>query len=131
MTTETTVPAKTQSQTQQEQTRSEDVYVMPPVDIYEDDQGLILLADLPGVDPSALEVKLDNDRLTIQARAMHLASGEPIHREYTLTGFYREFQIMEEIDADNISAVLKNGVLVLKLPRAPRMQPRKVEVRSA
>jgi HSP20 family molecular chaperone IbpA len=132
MAAETTVPAPIQSDgAGREQTREEQRYVPPPVDIFEDEQGLVMLADLPGVEPGDLEVRLDRDHLTIQARANHLASGQPVYREFALTGFFREFEIMEDIDPDRISAELKNGVMTLRMPRAEHAQPRRIEVRAS
>jgi HSP20 family protein len=120
-----------QETTGQEQTRSEETYIVPPVDIYEDGQGLVVLADLPGVDKDALEVRVDKDTLTIQARAHHLVPGNPIYREYELTGFYRRFKLSDAVDTQRIVAELKNGVLRLQLPRAEVAQPRRIEVRAS
>jgi HSP20 family molecular chaperone IbpA len=68
--------------------------------------------------------------LTIQARAEHLVRSRPVQREYELIGFYRQFQLPEEIDSARISAEMKNGVLTVLLPRMERSQPRRIEVRS-
>ncbi len=122
-------PAPTAAPTR-EPTRAEETFVPPPVDIYEDDQGLVVLVDLPGVEPSGLDVRVDRGSLTIQGRAGHLASGDPVYREYQLTGFFRQFQLPEEVDTGRIAAELRNGVLTLRLPRAERAQPRRIEVRT-
>lgn len=131
----TQMPASDQEggheETQQEHTRSEETYLVPAVDIYEDDQGLVVLADLPGVQKDALEVRVEQDTLTIQGRAEHLARGNPIYREYELTGFYRRFRLSEAVDTNRIVAELKNGVLRLQLPKAERSQPRRIEVRAS
>jgi HSP20 family molecular chaperone IbpA len=125
---ETTVPSP-ETQPGQEPTRDVERYVAPPVDIYEDEQGLVVLADLPGVDPAGLDVRVDRGILTIQARAGHQAQGHPIHREYELRGFYRQFQLSEEIDSQRIAAELKHGVLTLRLPRIERAQPQRIQVK--
>jgi HSP20 family molecular chaperone IbpA len=126
----TPVPAG-QAAPAREPTRAEETSVPPPVDIYEDDQGLVVLADLPGVEPSGLDVRVDRGVLTIQGRAAHLAAGNPISREYQLTGFFRQFQLPDEVDPGRISAELKHGVLTLRLPRTERAQPRRIEVRAS
>jgi len=134
MVAETTVPTPSQAQQNQsptQQTRAEETYVLPAVDIYEDDRGLVLLADLPGVDPANLDVRLDKGKLAIQARASHVTDKQAIYSEFHLTGFFREFQIMEEIDSNNVTAEMHNGVLTLRLPRAPEAQPRRIEVRPS
>ncbi len=114
-----------------EPTRSEERFVPPPVDICEDEQGLIVVADLPGVEPNALDVRVERRVVTIQARARHFATGQPLQREFELTGFHRQFQLPEEVDIARIGAELSNGVLTLRLPRAEATQPRRVEVRTA
>lgn len=129
---ERTVPAPTGSAAAtRELTRAEERYVAPPVDIFEDEQGLVVVADLPGVEPSALDVRVDRGVLTIQGRAAHLAPADPVYREYELSGFFRQFQLPEEVDAARISAELAHGVLTLRLPRAERAQPRRIEVRAS
>jgi HSP20 family protein len=132
-TAERTVPVprgQGQAAPTREPTRSEERYVPPAVDIYEDDQGLVLLADMPGVDPGALDVRVERGVLTVQARASHQTPGEPISREYELTGFFRQFQLPEEVDTEQISADMKHGVLTLRLPRAQRAQPRRIQIQA-
>ena len=107
------------------------MFAPPPVDIYEDDQGLVVVADLPGVEPGALDVRVEQGVLTLQGRTQALAAGTPLHREYELTGFFRQFQLPEEIDAGRIEAALTQGVLTLRLPRAAPAPPRRIAVRSA
>jgi HSP20 family molecular chaperone IbpA len=110
---------------EQESTRAEEVFVAPPVDIYEDDEGLVVLADLPGIASEALEVRVD------QRLPRATPSGSPLHREYELTGFFRQFQLPEEVDPARIQAELKQGVLTLRLPRAAAAEPRRIEVRTS
>lgn len=114
-----------------EPTRAEEVYVAPPVDIYEDDQGLVVVADLPGVSPDGLDVRVEQRVLTLLGRPRAAAGGTPLSREYELAGFFRQFQLPEEIDTGRIEADLKQGVLTLRLPRAPAAQPRRIEVRAS
>jgi len=113
-----------------EPTHSEEEYTPSAVDIYEDDQGLVVLADLPGMEPEALDVRVDNRVLTIRGRTQHLATDTPVYREYELTGFFRQFQLPEEIDQAGIEADLKQGLLTLRLPRAAPAPSRRIEVRT-
>jgi HSP20 family protein len=136
-TAEQTVPTPTTSEssptrepTRREPTRAEEMYVPPPVDIYEDEQGLVVVADLPGAQPDALDVRVEQGILTLQARATHVAPAEPVYREYELVGFFRQFQLPEEVDVARITADFKNGVLTLRLPRAERAQPRRIQVQA-
>ena len=128
---EGTVPTAGGAGQGQEPTRAQERYVPLPVDIYEDEQGLVVVADVPGVDPDAIDARVERGVLTIQARATHLATGAPIYREYELTGFFRQFQLPEEVDVARITADVKNGVLTLRLPRAERAQPRRIQVQSS
>jgi HSP20 family protein len=113
-----------------EPTRAEEVFGAPPVDIFEDEDGLVVLADLPGVASEGLDVRVEQRILTITAHAQPAPSGTALHREFELTNFFRQFQLPEEVDTARIQAELKQGVLTLRLPRAPKEQPRRVEVRA-
>jgi len=114
-----------------ELTHSEESFISPAVDIYEDELGLHVTADLPGVEPGTTDIRVDRGVLTIQARAQHENIGQPVHQEYTLTGFFRQFQLPEEVDTNRIAAELTHGVLRLHLPRVERAQPLRIEVRSS
>src|SRR6476646_10546688 len=99
-----------------EETRSQEKYITPPVDIFENSDGLVVKADLPGVAKEALEVRVDNNLLTIRGKAAHTAPGQPVYREYTLVNFFRQFELNDKVDQNKISAELKHGVLTLSLP---------------
>jgi HSP20 family molecular chaperone IbpA len=113
-----------------EETRSQEKYITPPVDIFENSDGLVVKADLPGVAKEALEVRVDNNLLTIRGKAAHTAPGQPVYREYTLANFFRQFELNDKVDQSKISAELKHGVLTLSLPKAEEAKPRKIEVRA-
>ncbi len=112
-----------------EATRAGDRYVAPAVDIYETAEELVLLADLPGVGKDDLEVRVEDDVLTIRATPHHVAPGEVVWREFELPNFFRQFELSEVIDQEKISADLKHGVLTLHLPKAEKARPRKIEVK--
>jgi HSP20 family molecular chaperone IbpA len=132
MAEKTVATASTQPMmTGRESTRAQERYVLPPVDIYETPEGLVLMADLPGVAKEDLEVRVDNNILTFQGKSSHAAPGELIYREYELANFYRQFELSEEVDQGKIAAELKHGVLTLRLPRAEKAKPRHIEVRVA
>ena len=113
-----------------EETRSQEQYITPPVDIYETAEGLVVTADLPGVAKEALDVRVENHLLTIRGKTAHIASSEPVYREYGLVNFFRQFELNERVDTSKISAELKHGVLTLTLPKAEEAKPRKIEVRT-
>ena len=114
-----------------EETRSPEQYVTPPVDIYETQEGLVVKADLPGVARDSMDLRVENNLLTIRAKAAHVAPGEPIYREYGLVNFFRQFELNERVDQSKISAELNHGVLTLNLPKAEEAKPRKIDVKVA
>ena len=79
---EKTVPARAQDKAplSSEETRSQERYITPPVDIYETADGLVVKADLPGVDKEGLDVRVEHNLLTIRGKAAHTAPGDPIYR---------------------------------------------------
>jgi HSP20 family molecular chaperone IbpA len=98
--------------------------VMPLVDIFENETELLLVADLPGVEPDGLNVQLDPPELKIEGRAMRSE-----HEEQP-TYYVRKFQVSESIDPEAISAELNQGVLQVHLPKNSAQRPRRVEVRA-
>jgi len=112
-----------------EHTRHHERYVAPPVDIYETRDGLVVLADLPGVAKEALEVRVDNNVLTIRGQVHHAVPSDVTYREYELVNFFRQFELHEKVDQQRITADLKCGVLTLNLPKAEEAKPRQIEVR--
>jgi HSP20 family protein len=111
-----------------EGTRTHERYVAPPVDIYELPEGLVVMADMPGVDKDSLDIRVDHNILTIRGQASHVLSGEPIYREYELVHYFRQFELSDKVDQNKITADLKQGVLTLSLPKAEAVKPRKIAV---
>ena len=129
MAEKTVATAEVQQPTTPESTRHQERYVAPPVDIYETPDGLVVLADLPGVAQEALDVRVDNNVLTLRGQARHAVPGEVTYREYELVNFFRQFELNEQVDQQRITADLKCGVLTLHLPKAEAAKPRQIEVR--
>lgn len=104
----------------------------PDVDIFETDQALTLLADMPGVTSDALTIDLRDDTLTITGEtfAERNAGEAQLMAEYETGTYYRQFSLSEIIDQQKIDAQLKNGVLRLTLPKVEKAAPRKITVRS-
>jgi len=111
-----------------EGTRNQERYITPPVDIYETPDGLVVMADLPGVTRENLDVRVDNNVLTIRGMSRPTAPSDPVYREYELINFFRQFELGEKIDQGKISAELKHGVLLLHLPKAAEAKARQIEV---
>src|SRR5262245_7167535 len=115
---------------QPEQAPAARVLFTPPIDIYETEEGLVLVADLPGVALGSLDLQVQNNKLTLLGRVPSAAPAEAqlLHKEYEEGDFVRSFILSEDVDHERISAWLNNGVLEVVLPRAARAQPRKIQV---
>ncbi|MDF1552067.1 MAG: Hsp20/alpha crystallin family protein [Deferrisomatales bacterium] len=111
-----------------ELTRQQERYASPPVDIYEKQDALTVLADLPGVAAAGLSVHVEQGVLTIEGKVDAGASGDLLLQEFDLTSFYRQFRIAETIDTEKISAALHHGVLHLTLPKVEKAKPRQIPV---
>ena len=111
-----------------EGTRTHERYATPPVDIYEMPEGLVVIADVPGVTPDQFEVCVDNHILTIWGQAAHGLPEEPTYREYELVNYFRQFDLSAKVDESQIAADLKHGVLTLTLSKVAEAQPRKIAV---
>ena len=109
------------------------LYFQPAVDIVETPDELLVLADMPGVTPEGLDIRLEGDVLTIggQPTAAEYEGLKPLHVEYSVGGFHRRFTLGETIDRERIKAELRNGVLRLHLPKAERAKARRIEVCAA
>jgi HSP20 family molecular chaperone IbpA len=113
------------------QTRNEpEAALRPPVDIYEDARGIILKADLPGVSRDRLNIQVDKDTLAIEAQASIDVpeNMEALYADLRATHFRRSFTLSHELEAEQISAQMKDGVLTLRIPKRAELQPRKIEV---
>jgi HSP20 family protein len=99
--------------------------VAPPVDIFENKDELLILADLPGVSRENLTVNFEKGRLSIEGRLQGFAADEEPF------DYRRSFVVPQGIDADKIAANLQNGVLRLSLPKPAAAKPRQIEIKSA
>ena len=102
----------------------------PPVDIYEDAQGITLKADLPGVSRDRLNIQVHKDTLEIEAQAsIDMPEGmEAVYADVHSTRFSRSFTLSRELETEKINAEMKDGVLTLQIPKQPELQPRRIEV---
>lgn len=104
----------------------------PPIDIYESDEGLVLIADLPGVSVKTLELQVQNNKLTLLGRVTNPvpANARLVHKEYEEGDFLRSFILSEDVDHERVTARLNDGVLEVFLPRAAKTTPRRIEVNT-
>ena len=113
-----------------ENTRARPV-AAPPVDIYENEQGYLVLADLPGVANDGVQIRFEDGELSIRATRNDEGAGQLLGAEFGAVDFVRRFSIPETVDAEKIDAKLSNGVLHLSLPKASRVRPRQISVKVA
>jgi HSP20 family molecular chaperone IbpA len=104
----------------------------PDVDILERTDAYVLYADLPGANESSVEVRLEAGTLTLDARLATVpdSSWTLLHEEYRFGSYHREFRLSDQIDSSRVSAVMRNGVLELRLPKSAAVRPRTIEVQA-
>jgi HSP20 family protein len=105
----------------------------PRVDVLEDDAGITLLADLPGVSRERLVLDVDGDTLRIEGEVVVPAPAQlnPVHTEVRVPRYRRAFTLSRELDSSRIEATLKDGVLQLRIPKQAHAQPRRIAVNAA
>jgi HSP20 family molecular chaperone IbpA len=104
--------------------------LLPPVDVIEDASGITLYADLPGVSREQLTLRVEGDQLSLEA-ALVLPVPKDMqarHAEVNLSQYRRAFTLSKELDADQVSAEMSQGVLRVRIPKAAHAQPRKIAV---
>lgn len=106
-------------------------YFMPRVDIYEKEDELLLFADMPGVKPEDIDLRYEQGELRLHGKVTRRPhQGTLVFAEYQEGDFYRVFQIHETIDSTRIEGELKNGVLVVHLPKVEKARPRQVTIKA-
>jgi HSP20 family protein len=116
----------TESRLQSAQSRR---FATPLVDIESTQDGYVLYAEMPGVSKDGIEVTVENGDLLIVGHRRPLdVSGEPIYRESRPYDFRRVYELDPSIDTSRISARIENGLLIVNLPKAEKVKPRRIEV---
>lgn len=105
----------------------------PPVDIYEDSNGITLLMDMPGVSKEHMNLHVDDNNLVVEGD-MEIDMPEQmvsLHADIRATHYRRVFSLGgEQLDTGKVKASLKNGLLQIDIPKRAELQPRKIEVRA-
>lgn len=121
-----------QSKRQAEQTESTSPgrYYTPYTDIYESADALFVVMDMPGVDKSNVSVTVEKGRLSVEGQidSARYQGLTPVYTEYDIGHFIRSFVLSNKIDQAGITAEMEAGVLMLRLPKAADVQPRRIEV---
>jgi HSP20 family protein len=105
-------------------------YYIPYADIYETDDALPVVMEMPGVEKNAVNVALENDVLRVDGQIdfSKYEGMEPVYTEYNVGHYTRSFTLSDKIDQEKISAQLDDGVLTLTLPKAKEAQPRRISI---
>jgi len=106
--------------------------IQPAVNILEDDTGITVHADMPGVSKERLDVHIDSDSLSIEGKVdISMPEGmDAVYADVRSTRYQRSFALSSELDVENVEASLKDGVLILRIPKREEHKPRKIKVRT-
>ena len=105
-------------------------YYVPNTDIRETEDALEVVMEVPGVDRKDIDIKLEEDRLIVEARIEQAKYDgmEPLYTEYNVGHFTRRFALSHLIDQQQIGATLNDGVLTLTLKKMQQAKPRRIEI---
>jgi HSP20 family molecular chaperone IbpA len=106
---------------------------LPPADIYETNDVIVVMAEMPGVGPAGVDITLERRVLTIRGRsaANEHTGYQRVYNEYADGDYERVFTLSEAIDRDKIEATLRDGVLHLVLPKAEPARARRIELKTS
>lgn len=104
---------------------------IPAVDIYENENEIMLYADMPGVVKEDVSVNIDNGTLSLSGVRKLEITGSPTWEEFGDVEYVRTFSVPQTIDAERVEAELKQGVLKLHLPKSEAAKPRQIEIKTA
>ena len=107
--------------------------LLPPVDIVEDQNGITVKADLPGVSRENLSISVDGETLTVEG-AVALGESqkmEAVYAEVRVARYRRSFVLGRDLDTERIDAAMRNGVLTLHVPKREQAKPRRIPVKAA
>ncbi len=107
--------------------------IRPPVDIWEDKEGITLCADMPGVSKDRLSLRVDGNNLIVEGQLkLELAeSAEALYADVRSSLYRRTFSLSGELETGKIEASLKDGVLTVHIPKRAELRPRKIEVQGS
>ncbi|MFW8601507.1 Hsp20/alpha crystallin family protein [Desulfobacterota bacterium M19] len=105
--------------------------VTPAVDIYENDDEILLHADMPGVEKDDIKVNIDNGKLELSGVRRLVTNGAVNWEEFGDVEFSRSFSVPQAIDVNKVNAQLRDGVLYLHLPKSDNAKPRQIAIQAA
>ncbi len=120
-----------QGSSQSDATRRDTQAMTPRVDVLEDDTGITVIADMPGVSKDSLDIKVENDALSIEG-AVSAATPEAMEATYAevrIPRYRRSFSLSRELDPSRIEAQMKDGVLRVRIPKHEQARPQRISVK--
>jgi HSP20 family protein len=104
---------------------------LPTADIFETDDALTVVLEMPGVDRDNIDVSVENGLLTVEGKInFNKYEGmQPVYSEYNIGPYRRTFRISSQVAQDKIRAEMRDGVITLVLPKAEEAKPRRIEVK--
>ena len=105
--------------------------VRPPVDVWEDQDGITLCADMPGVSKDRLNLRVDGNNLIVEGQLkLELEeNAEALYADVRSSLYRRSFALSSELETEKIEANLKDGVLTVRIPKRAALRPRKIDVK--
>jgi HSP20 family protein len=105
-------------------------YFVPLTDIFENEDALTVVMEMPGVEKKDLDVQIENDVLRVEGRIdfAKYQGLEPLYAEYNVGHYARSFALSNQVDTQRINAALEDGVLTLKLPKVEQARPRRIPI---
>lgn len=103
---------------------------LPDTDIFENEESLFVVMDLPGINKEAIDINLEKDELTVRAEVelSNYENFQAVYTEYNVGHFNRRFSLSNKVDQERIEARVEDGVLTLTLPKAEEAKPKKVVI---
>lgn len=116
-----------------QRTQAAESPIRPPVDIWENQEGITLCADMPGVSKDRLNVRVDGTNLIVEGQLqLELSQAEEaLYADVRSSLYRRSFALSGELETEKIEASLKDGVLTVRIPKRAELRPRKIEVKAA
>jgi len=103
----------------------------PAVDVYENKDEVLIVADMPGVRPDDIVIRFERGELTLSGRRAKVPEGNVLAAEHRFTDFQRTFTVPQSIQSDAISAEVAHGVLKIHLPKVSAQKPRQIAVKAS
>lgn len=120
-------PAKTQKAEVTRREQEAQTFV-PPADIWEAEERVVIRMDMPGVGKNDVDIRVDRDTLNVKGTIVGEPAGSLIYEEQRLGDFERQFSLSDDLDREKISAQMDAGVLTITVGRAEKVKPRKIEI---